>query len=117
MNQVQMVGRISTEPKLSSTSNGIQVLNFDVECQERWVDKSGVLQSKSQYHQIVQYGKMAKLMSDELRKDDFVSITGSLWTSIYEQQGEKKYRTQVKANTIEVIGGASYVSEESKSPF
>ncbi len=95
MNRCQFIGNLTKEPQVRTTTNGKRVGTFTVACNrkvgEDW---------KADYVNIVLWGDFA---FDRLHKGTRVYVEGRLGTRTYEQNGEKKYMTEVTAAIVEVI--------------
>lgn len=95
MNKCQFIGNLTKEPQVRTTTTGKRVGTFTVACNrkvgENWV---------ADYINIVLWGDFA---FDRLHKGTRVFVEGRLGTRSYEQNGEKKYITEVTASIVEVI--------------
>ena len=107
VNKVILIGRLGQNPELRYTPSGAAVANFSIATNETWNDKNGQKQERTDWHRIVAWGKQAELCSQYLQKGRQVYIEGSLQTRQWQdQQGQTRYTTEVKANTIQFLGGA-----------
>ncbi|MBL7542468.1 MAG: single-stranded DNA-binding protein [Bdellovibrionaceae bacterium] len=105
INKVIIVGRLGNNPELKTLSPGNMVATFSVATSESWV-KDGQKQEKTEWHRIVVWGKQAENCSKYLAKGRQVYIEGRLQTRQWEdQQGQKKYSTEIVANTVQFLGG------------
>ncbi|MCP4914314.1 MAG: single-stranded DNA-binding protein [Oligoflexia bacterium] len=106
INKVILIGRLGQDPELKYTPGGTAVANFSVATSESWADKSGQKQEKTEWHRIVVWGKLAELCNQYLAKGRQAFIEGSLQTRSWEdQQGQKKYTTEIVAKNIQFLGG------------
>lgn len=103
INKVILVGNLGNDPETKSTSSGTTVCNFRVATGEAWKDQQGVLQERTEWHRIVVWGKLAEICGEYLRKGAKVYIEGSLRTSSYEKNGEKRYSTDIVANEMQML--------------
>jgi len=107
LNKVMVIGRLGKDPELRYTPGGASVCNFSVATSESWTDKSGQKQEKTEWHRIVVWGKLAELCNQYLAKGRQCFVEGKLQTRSWDdQQGNKKYTTEVMANTVQFLGGA-----------
>lgn len=107
VNKVILIGRLGQNPELRYTPSGAAVANFSIATNETWNDKNGQKQERTDWHRIVAWGKQAELCNQYLQKGRQVYIEGSLQTRQWQdQQGQTRYTTEVKANTIQFLGGA-----------
>lgn len=108
VNKVILVGRLGQDPELKNTPSGAQVANFSVATSESWNDKSGQRQERTEWHRIVAWGKTAELCSRFLSKGRQVYLEGSLQTRSWDDQnGQKRYTTEVRAQTVQFLGSRS----------
>lgn len=114
LNKILLIGKISRDPVFGITKNGMPSISFDVATVENWIGKDGKSQEKIFYHSVVQWGKNAELTRDRVCKEDLVSIEGSLATQVYEKDGEKRYKTEVKAQIIQVLKRGVIYEKHSK---
>jgi len=102
MNKVALIGRLGGDVELKNVS-GTNVANFSLATSEKWKDKDGVLQSKTEWHNIVAWGKTGEILSKFFSKGDPIYLEGSICTRSWEKDGEKKYKTEVKASSFEFL--------------
>lgn len=114
VNKVIIVGRLGSDPELKYTSNSQAIARFSVATSESWKNKqTGDMQEKTEWHRIVVWGKMAEICGQHLAKGRQVYIEGKLQTRSWEDQasGQKKYSTEVVANTVQFLGAAGEKSQ------
>lgn len=116
VNKVIILGRLGQDPELKYTPSGSAVCNFSVATSESWNDKNtGQKQEKTEWHRIVVWGKLAELCNQYLKQGRQAYIEGSLQTRSWEtDSGEKRYTTEIKATTVQFIGGNSDRNEALK---
>jgi len=113
MNMHHIIGRLGRDPELKSLNNGNSVCNFSVATTERYNDSDGNKQEKTEWHNIVIYGKTAEVAAKYLHKGDQVSLVGQVCTRSWDDQetGKKNYRTETVLSgfngKLEFIGGGS----------
>ncbi len=106
VNKVILIGNLGADPELRYTSGGTAVTNFRVATNEQWTDKNGERQERTEWHQIVVWGKQAENCGKYLRKGRSVYVEGRLQTRQWEDQsGNKRYTTEVVAQIIQFLGG------------
>ncbi len=120
INKVILVGRLGKDPEIRSTPNGTSVAKFTVATDEKFTDRSGEKQERTEWHNIVAWGKLGEICGQYLRKGKLVYIEGSIRTDSWDDKetGVKKYRTEIIANTMKMLdrrgdegggaGGGSY---------
>lgn len=94
-NQVQLVGRLGNETELKKLDNGNCLLNFSLATNESYKDKEGNVQTKTEWHKLVAWGKTAELLDKLCKKGDELMVQGKLTHRNYEKDGETRYITEV----------------------
>ena len=125
VNKVILVGRLGKDPEIRSTPNGNSVAKFSLATDDRYTDKSGEKQERTEWHNIVAWGKLAEICGQYLRKGKLIYIEGSIRTDSWDDKetGQKKYRTEIWANQMQMLdrkgdensGGGSYAGAAKKS--
>lgn len=103
-NRVLLLGNLGADPELKMTQGGTSVLKIRMATTERYQDKSGVWQDKTEWHSVTVWGKRGESLHKILSKGSTIFVEGSLHTSSYEKDGEKRYRTEVIAKSV-ILGG------------
>ncbi len=103
-NRVLLFGNLGADPELKMTSGGTSVLKLRMATTERYCDKNNVWQDKTEWHSVTVWGKRGESLHKILSKGSTIFVEGSLHTSSYEKDGEKRYRTEVIAKSV-ILGG------------
>ncbi len=107
LNRVLLLGNLGQDPELRMTSGGSAVLKMRLATTETYLDKNRVRQERTEWHNVVVWGKRAEALSKILSKGSRLFVEGGLRTSSYDdREGNKRYRTEVVANNIILAGGA-----------
>ena len=97
-NKVSLIGRLGTQPEVTTFETGNTVARFSIATNERFKDKNGEWQEKTQWHTINAWGKTAERMSKMLTKGQEIILEGKLVNQSYESKsGEKRYSTIIEA--------------------
>lgn len=106
VNKVILLGNLGKDPELKYTPTGLAVCNFSVATSEVWTDKSGQKQTKTEWHNVLVYGKLAETCQQYLGKGRQVYLEGALQTSSWDDKttGQKRYKTEVNVKTVQFIG-------------
>ena len=110
MNKVILIGRLGQDPELKEFTNG-NMAKFSIATSEKWKDSDGNAKEKTEWHNIVVWGKTAEFAGEWLKKGQLVSIEGKLQTRSWEQDGVKKYMTEIVADTITLLPSKGDVQE------
>lgn len=105
VNKVILVGHLGKDPEVRFTSTGSAVANFSMATSEVWNDRDGKRQERTDWHNIVVWGKQAESCGQYLAKGRQVYVEGSIRTRSYEKDGVKRYVTEIVAQRIQFLGG------------
>lgn len=106
VNKVILLGRLGKDPELKHTPSGASVCNFSIATSEYWQDKNGQKQERTEWHNIVVWGKQADHCAQYLAKGRQAYVEGRLQTRSWDaQDGTKRYMTEVVATGVQFIGG------------
>lgn len=107
VNKVILLGRLGKDPEVRTLDNGTKVCSMTIATSENYTDKDGQKQEKTEWHNIVLWRKLAELAESYLAKGREVYLEGKLQTRSYEQEGVKKYTTEIVATNLNFIGSKS----------
>lgn len=131
VNKVILVGRLGKDPEIRSTPGGTSVARFTIATDERFTDRNGEKQERTEWHNIVAWSKLAEICGQYLKKGKLVYIEGSIRTDSWDdkESGQKRYKTEIIANTMQMLdrrgdegggggysGGGSYDRSSSSQP-
>jgi single-strand DNA-binding protein len=106
VNKVILVGNLGRDPELRYTQGGAAVANFSLATNEKWRDKEGNNQERTEWHRIVVWGRTAENCAQYLHKGSSVYIEGRLQTREWEDKdGNKRSTTEINALTVQFLGG------------
>lgn len=103
VNKVFLLGRVGKDPDVRHYETG-SFANFSLATSERYKDKTGSAQERTEWHSIVVAGKMAKIVEDYVKKGTQLMIEGRIRTRKYEQNGQDKYITEIITERMELLG-------------
>ena len=116
VNKVILVGNLGKDPEQRTTSNGRAVTSFSIATSEKWTDQSGQTQEKTNWHNIVVWGKQAESCARYLAKGRRVYVEGKIENRSYEdKEGVTRYVTDIVARDViflDARGGESSESHE-----
>ncbi len=104
VNKVIIVGRLGQDPEMKAVGQGSTVTRLNVATSENWVGKDGQKQEKTEWHRITVWGKLAEICGKYLSKGRQVYVEGKLQTRSWEDNGQKKYATEIVASTVQFLG-------------
>lgn len=102
LNAVQLIGNLGQTPEIKFTSSGNAVTKFSLATTSNVKNSDGEWVEKTEWHNIVVWGKLAEISAEYLGKGSKAFVSGRLQTSSWEDKtsGEKKYRTEIIADNI-----------------
>lgn len=104
VNKVIILGNLGRDPEVRHTQGGSPVANFSIATSETWRDKqSGETQERTEWHNVVCFARLAEIAGEYLRKGSKVYIEGSLRTSSWEQDGQKRYKTEIMCREFQML--------------
>ena len=102
VNKVILIGNLGGDPTVRYTPQGTAVANFNIATTERFTNRSGEKEERTEWHRIVAWGKLAEICQQYLKKGKQVYVEGRLQTRQWEdQQGQKRQTTEVVANNMQ----------------
>lgn len=106
INQVNILGNLGKDPEVVNFRNGGSITRISVATSERWVDKSGEWQERTEWHTIVLHAKTAELYTPKLQKGTKVFVTGSIRSNRYtDKNGIERTSFEIHADSIKIISG------------
>ncbi len=108
VNKVILLGNVGKDPEIRSTAGGTMVATFGLATTERAKDPQGNWQDKTEWHNIVAYGRVAEIIRDYVKKGHKLFIEGRLTTRNWddkEHAGRKVYRTEIIVNDLSLLSG------------
>jgi single-strand DNA-binding protein len=107
MNKVILIGNLGRDPELKMSPAGQALARFSVATTETWKNPQGEKQSKTEWHNIVVWGKQAEIAEKYLRKGKQVMVEGRIQYREYtDQQGVKKTAATIRADNFVMLGRA-----------
>lgn len=104
LNKAFVLGRLTRDPESRSTPSGQQVCNFSIATSRVWNDQNThQRQEKTEFHNIVTWGRLAEIAGQYLTKGALVLVEGRIETRSWDDQtGQKKYRTEIIAENMQM---------------
>lgn len=111
VNKVILIGNLGRDPEIRYLPSGGAVANLAVATSENWRDKkTGESREKTEWHRVVIFGKLAEIAGGYLCKGSQIYIEGQLQTKEWDDNGIKRYTTEIIVNVggkMQMLGGAS----------
>ncbi len=105
INKVILIGNLGKDPELRYTPSGTAVASFSLATSEKWKDRDGNMQDKTEWHNIVVWGRQAEIAKEYLAKGRQVYIEGRIQTRSWDDKdGNKRYTTEIIAQRLNFLG-------------
>ena len=117
VNKVILIGNLGKDPEVKVTPSGTPVAKFSLATNERYKDKNGQWQDRTEWHNLVAWQRTAEIIGEYVKKGSKIYVEGSLRTSSWDDKntGEKKYRTEIVVNDLVLLSGRGDGESASRS--
>jgi single-strand DNA-binding protein len=107
VNKVILVGHVGKDPEVKYTPSGTAVANFSIATNDRFKDKEGQWQDRTEWHRVVAWQRTAEIVGEYVKKGSNVYVEGKLQTRSWDDKetGQKKYMTEIWVNDLVLLGG------------
>src|SRR3984893_14787202 len=108
VNKVILLGNVGMNPEIRSTTGGTLVANLSLATSERYKDKGGEWQERTEWHNLVGYARGAEILRDYVKKGSKLYVEGRITTRSWDDKetGKKAYRTEIVINEISLLSPA-----------
>lgn len=104
LNKAILIGNLGRDPEIRYTPGGLAVANFSIATTENWT-KDGQKETRTEWHRIVAFGRLAEICGEYLSKGRQVYIEGKIQTREWEdKEKNKRYTTEIVANQMQMLG-------------
>ena len=118
INKVILVGNLGNDPEVRYMPNGNAVANISLATSDSWKDKtSGEQQEKTEWHRVVFFNRLAEIVEQYVKKGSKLYVEGRLQTRSWEQDGVKKYSTEIVASEMQMLYGRAGPQEMNDNGF
>lgn len=104
VNVVILMGHLTRDPELRQTANGQPVATFSIATNRVWTTSAGQRQESTDFHDLVAWGRLAEICSQQLSKGCAIHVIGRLhqrsWTT---PEGIKKHKTEIVINELNIV--------------
>jgi single-strand DNA-binding protein len=107
VNKVILLGNVGKDPEVKFLPSGSAVANFSIATSDRFKDKGGEWQDRTEWHNLVAFGKVAEIIRDYVKKGAKLYVEGSLRTQSWDDKasGQKRYKTEIVVADISLLSG------------
>ena len=113
LNRVELIGNLGRDPEIRFTTSGTAVASLALATSEKVKNKSGELEERTEWHNIILYGRLAEVAGEYLTKGKSVYLEGKLKTRKWQDKtGKDRYTTEVVGEKMLMLGGKSGATNE-----
>lgn len=106
LNKVMLIGNLGKDPEVRYTTSGSAVASFSLATTEKFKNKSGDWEEKTEWHNITLWGRQAEVAGEYLAKGKTVYIEGRLQTRKWQDKdGRDRYTTEIVGERMQMLGG------------
>jgi single-strand DNA-binding protein len=106
INKVTLLGNLGADPETRYTQDGTCVCNIRIATTERFKDRNGEQQERTEWHRVVLWGRLGEIANQYLKKGSQVYIEGKIETRKWQDRdGQDRYTTEIRANEMKMLGG------------
>ncbi len=117
INKVIIIGNLGNDIELKYTQNNDAIANLSIATSEKWTDKSGQTQERTEWHRVVMYRKLAEIAGQYLRKGSKVYIEGKLQTRKWQDNtGADRWSTEIVCNNMQMLDSRGSNVENNNTP-
>lgn len=108
VNKAIIIGNLGQDPELRYTASGAAVASLSIATNERWKDKDGNWQDRTEWHRVSVWGRTAENCGKYLAKGRSVYVEGRIQTRKWEdKEGQTRYTTEIVAQNVTFLSGES----------
>lgn len=117
VNKVILVGTVGKDPEVRYSQACSANASLSIATNEKWKDKNGELQQRTEWHRLKFFGKLAEIVGEYVKKGQTIYVEGSLRTDKYtDKQGVERYTTDIIVNEMQMLGGKRDGDQEQAKP-
>jgi len=117
LNKAILIGNLGADPETRYTQDGTCVCNIRIATTERYKDRNGERQERTEWHRVVLWGKLGEIANQYLHKGSQVYIEGKIETRKWtDRDGNTRYTTEIRANEMKMLGGKGEGAPRAAAP-
>ncbi len=107
VNKVLLLGNVGKDPEIRASQGGMAIASFTLATADRQKDQTGQWTDKTEWHNLVAFGRTAEIVRDYVKKGSQIFVEGKIQTRSWDdkESGQKKYRTEILVNDMSLLGG------------
>lgn len=103
MNHVNLIGKVSSKPRIVETENGRKIAQFTLTTKEMYLDADGKSKSKSQWHRLTAWGKWVTILQECCAEGMSLAIEGRINNKFYQSAGTKRFVSEIEINDLIIL--------------
>lgn len=106
LNKVMLIGNLGKDPEVRYTTSGQAVASFSIATSEKFKNRNGEMEERTEWHNVVLWGRQAEIAGEYLAKGRTVFIEGRLQTRKWQDKdGRDRYTTEIVGDRMQMLGG------------
>src|SRR5579875_3323606 len=107
VNKVLLLGNVGKDPEIRASQGGMTIASFTLATADRQKDQTGQWTDKTEWHNLVAFGRTAEIVRDYVKKGTQLFVEGKIQTRSWDdkESGQKKFRTEILVNDMSLLGG------------
>ena len=112
LNRCDFIGRCGKDPDTKFTASGMSVSNVSIACGEKFKNKSGEWEERTEWINLVFWGKLSEIVAQYVSKGSEIYVSGRMQTRKWDDKdGNTRYSTEINVDKMQMLGGKSDRSE------
>jgi single-strand DNA-binding protein len=105
LNKVMLIGNLGKDPEVRYTASGQAVASFSLATSEKFKNRNGEMEERTEWHNVVLWGRQAEIAGEYLSKGKTVYIEGRLQTRKWQDKdGRDRWTTEIVGDRMQMIG-------------
>ena len=104
LNKIMLIGHVGNDPEIRATASGNQNVNFSLATSRTWKARDGQQQEKTEWHRCTAWGKLAEIIGMYVKTGKQIYVEGSVEYSETENDGQKRYWTNINVRDMQMLG-------------
>ena len=118
VNKVIRVGNLGADPQIRYTPQGTAVANFSLATTERFTNRNGEREARTEWHRVVAWGRLAEICNEYLKKGRQIYVEGRIQTRQWDdKEGNKRSSTEIVATNMVMLGRAGDAADVAPQEF
>lgn len=107
VNKVMLLGNVGKDPEMRATQGGMVIAQLTLATADRAKDQTGNWVDKTEWHNLVCFGRTAEIVRDYVKKGTQLFVEGKIQTRSWDdkESGQKRYKTEILVNELSLLGG------------